>query len=61
MSPTDKSPHELFLEAAAVETLALLLGGVAGDWPRKAPGASDFWRSEARRLITENMETRHDG
>ena len=68
MSPTDKSPHEAFMEAAAVETLAAVLyrqraGG--GHFGFNSPLTSDrdraSYRAEARRLINQNMETRHDG
>lgn len=58
----DKTPHELFMEAAAVETLAVAMASAGGrQWGNLRPDQQDQWRSAARRLITENMETRHDG
>ena len=59
--------HRLFMEAAAVETLAAVL------YRHARPSYSFGWeasstardrasyRAEARRLINQNMETRHDG
>lgn len=76
MSPTDKSPHELFMEAAAVETAAMVWWEIyRGSDPNRQPwlwasirdreyarqSVRSVIEAEARRLITESMETRHDG
>ena len=51
------TPHELFMEAAAVETLAVALASDGGrHWSLLGTHQRWQWRVAARRLIAESMK-----